>query len=65
MLRNTLRLAICAAIVAVGAVSAKASTVRNVPLPLPGPESVRNVPLPLPGPESLRNVPLPLPGPES
>jgi hypothetical protein len=63
MLRNILRVAICATIVMFGAISAKAAISGNVPMPLPGPDS-RNVPMPLPGPDS-RNVPMPLPGPDS
>jgi hypothetical protein len=62
-MKNIFRVAICATIVMLGALSAKAAVVQNVPLPLPGPHS-QNVPLPLPGPHS-QNVPLPLPGPDA
>ena len=65
MLKNILRLAICATIVVVGAVSAKAFSVRNVPAPMPGPQTLRNVPAPMPGPQTLRNVPAPMPGPQT
>jgi hypothetical protein len=50
-MKNVLRIAICATIVMLGALSAKAAVVQNVPLPLPSPDA-QNVPLPLPSPDA-------------
>ena len=50
-MKNLFRVAICATIVMLGALSAKAAIVGNVPMPMPGPDS-RNVPMPMPGPDS-------------
>jgi hypothetical protein len=50
-MKNIFRVAICATIVMLGALSAKAAVVQNVPLPMPSPEA-QNVPLPMPSPEA-------------
>jgi len=63
MLKNILRLAICATIVMFGAVSAKAAISGMVPMPIPSPDA-RMVPMPIPSPDA-RMVPMPIPSPDA